>query len=103
MHFGAPEWTAGSNRARRSRSYGGGVDRPQRTSHAITAVRVPDPLAIIHWNELRLTFDETRQIAPSRKTVDEASLRGVPRRGGRSAGMSTEHRPITDRSAGTPP
>ncbi|MCC8362159.1 winged helix-turn-helix domain-containing protein [Lysobacter sp. A6] len=40
-------------------------------------LRATDRIAMLDWDELRLTFDETRGIASMRQQLDEATLRSV--------------------------
>ena len=39
------------------------------------ALRAQERLALLDWDELRLTFEETRQVAAGRHALDEAALR----------------------------
>lgn len=41
------------------------------------ALRALDRLAVLDWDELRLTLDETRRIAALRQVVDEDTVRGM--------------------------
>jgi ATP/maltotriose-dependent transcriptional regulator MalT/DNA-binding SARP family transcriptional activator len=41
------------------------------------SLRLQDRLAILDWDELRLTLDETRRIAASRQVVDETKVREI--------------------------
>ena len=41
------------------------------------ALRATDRIALLDWDELRLTFDETCGIAPLRQHLDESTLRSV--------------------------
>ena len=44
---------------------------------ACAALRALDRIALLEWDELRLTVDESRQIAEARRQVDDATLRAV--------------------------